>query len=218
MKNPRTCEHIEPALVGNQRRVLVSELSGGSTIAWKMEERGITLDKKSPETRRVLEKIASMEANGWVFEGADASFDLLVKKETGQYRKLFDLQGFRVIVEKRGHDEEPITEATLKVAVDGQTQLTVAEGDGPVDALDGALRKALVHFYPDLNNVRLTDFKVRVVDAKEGTAAKVRVLVESADSTGSWTTIGVSTNVIEASWQALADSVEYALLSRRQPG
>ncbi len=214
MKNPRTCEHIDPVLVGNQRRVLVSELSGGSTIAWKMEERGITLDKKAPETRRVLEKIASMEAEGWVFEGAEASFDLLVKKETGQYRKLFDLQGFRVIVEKRGHDEEPITEATLKVAVDSQTQLTVAEGDGPVHALDGALRKALIHFYPDLNEVRLTDFKVRVVDVKEGTAAKVRVLVESADAEGSWSTIGVSTNVIEASWQALADSVEYALLER----
>jgi len=216
-KNPRTCEHIDPSLVGNQRRILVSELSGGSTVVWKAEERGVTLDKKAPETRRILEKIARMESEGYVFEGAEASFDLLVKKETGQYRKLFDLVGFRVIVEKRGHDHEPITEATLKVCVDGHEELTVAEGDGPVHALDGALRKALLRFYPELDKVRLTDFKVRVVDAEEGTAAKVRVLVEGADEQGSWSTIGVSANVIEASWKALADSVEYALLKRRSP-
>lgn len=214
-KNPRTCEHIDPALVGNRRRVLVSELSGGSTIVWKAEELGVDLDKRSPHTRRILDKIARMEADGYVFEGAEASFDLLVKKETGAYERLFDLVGFRVIVEKRGHGEEPITEATLKVSVDGQQQLTVAEGDGPVHALDGALRKALMHFYPEMADVRLTDFKVRVVDAKDGTAAKVRVLVEGADGEGSWSTIGVSTNIIEASWQALADSVEYALLKHR---
>ena len=214
-KNPRTCEHMEPGVIGNRRRVLVSELSGGSTIVWKAEELGVGLDKRSPATRRILEKIARMEADGWVFEGAEASFDLLVKKETGAYEKLFDLIGFRVIVEKRGHGEEPITEATLKISVDGQQQLTVAEGDGPVHALDGAMRKALMHFYPELANVRLTDFKVRVVDVKEGTAAKVRVLVEGADEHESWSTIGVSTNVIEASWQALSDSVEYALLKRR---
>lgn len=213
-KNPRTCEHMEPELVGNRRRILVSELSGGSTVVWKAEERGVQLDKKSPETRRILEKIAKMESDGYVFEGAEASFDLLVKKETGAYQKLFDLIGFRVIVEKRGHDEEPITEATLKIAVNGHQELTVAEGDGPVHALDGAMRKALIRFYPELSDIRLTDFKVRVVDAKDGTAAKVRVLVEGADPHGSWSTIGVSTNVIEASWQALADSVEYALLAR----
>jgi 2-isopropylmalate synthase len=213
-KNPRTCEHIEPELVGNRRRVLVSELSGGSTIVWKAEEQGVELDKKSPETRRILEKIAKMESDGYVFEGAEASFDLLLKKETGAYQKLFELIGFRVIVEKRGHDEEPITEATLKIAVNGHQELTVAEGDGPIHALDGAMRKALLRFYPELQDVRLTDFKVRVVDAKDGTAAKVRVLVEGADPHGSWSTIGVSTNVIEASWQALADSVEYALLAR----
>ena len=210
-KNPRTCEHMEPALVGNARRVLVSELSGGSTIVWKAEERGVELDKKAPETRRILEKIARLEAEGYVFEGAEASFDLLVKKETGAYEKLFDLVGFRVIVEKRGHDEEPITEATLKISVEGRQMLTVAEGDGPVHALDGALRKALIHFYPELDSVRLTDFKVRVVDAKEGTGAKVRVLVEGADERGSWSTIGVSTNVIEASWQALVDGLTFGL-------
>ncbi len=214
-KNPRACEHMDPTLIGNRRRILVSELSGGSTIVWKAEDLGVNLQKKSPETRRILDKIARMEADGYVFEGAEASFDLLVKKETGAYQKLFDLVGFRVIVEKRGHDKEPITEATLKIEVNGRQMLTVAEGDGPVHALDGALRNALMHFYPELKDVRLTDFKVRVVDAAEGTAAKVRVLVEGADSHGSWSTIGVSTNVIEASWQALADSVEYALLKSR---
>lgn len=214
-KNPRACEHMDPTLIGNRRRILVSELSGGSTIVWKAEDLGVNLQKKSPETRRILDKIARMEADGYVFEGAEASFDLLVKKETGAYQKLFDLVGFRVIVEKRGHDKEPITEATLKIEVNGRQMLTVAEGDGPVHALDGALRNALMHFYPELEDVRLTDFKVRVVDAAEGTAAKVRVLVEGADSHGSWSTIGVSTNVIEASWQALADSVEYALMKSR---
>lgn len=214
-KNPRTCEHINPGDVGNRRRVLVSELSGGSTIAWKAEELGVDLNKKSPETRKILEKIARLEADGYVFEGAEASFDLLVQKETGAYEKLFDLKGFRVIVEKRGHDEEPITEATLKVSVNGEQVLTVAEGDGPVHALDGALRKALIQFYPELEGVRLTDFKVRVVDAADGTAAKVRVLIEGADEHGTWSTIGVSTNMIQASWQALADSVEYSLIRAR---
>lgn len=210
-KVTRSCEHVDPALVGNDRRILVSELSGGSTIVWKAEERGVVLDKKSPSTRRILAKIAQLESEGYMFEGAEASFDLLVKKETGAYRKIFELIGFRVIVERRGADAEPITEATLKIDVNGTQCLTVAEGDGPVHALDGALRKALEQFYPELSDVRLTDFKVRVVDAKEGTAAKVRVLVEGADPHGSWCTIGVSTNIIEASWQALADSVEYAL-------
>jgi len=211
-KNPRTCEHIEPSLIGNQRRILVSELSGGSTVVWKAEEAGLELDKKDPATRRILEQVARLESEGWVFEGAEASFELLVKKETGAFREAFELVSFRVLVVRRGDDEQALTEATLKVAVNGKVVLTVAEGDGPVNALDGALRQALLHFYPELEGMRLTDYKVRVVDVKEGTAAKVRVLVESADEHGSWSTIGVSTNIIEASWLALADSVEYALL------
>ncbi len=215
-KNPRTCEHIDPTAVGNRRRILVSELSGGSTIVWKAEELGVDLDKRDPATRRILERVARLESEGYVFEGAEASFDLLVKRETGAYEKVFELIGFRVITEKRGHEETPITEATLKVAVDGVTQLTVAEGDGPINALDGALRNALAHFYPELESVRLTDYKVRVVDAQRGTAARVRVLVESANEEETWSTLGVSTNVIEASWQALADSVEYALLKSRK--
>jgi 2-isopropylmalate synthase len=211
-KNPATFEHIDPATVGNERRILVSELSGGTSMVLKAKEYGLDLQKSSPETRAVLEQLLRLEHEGYVFEDAEASFALLMKKALGEYERLFDLIGFRVIVERRGGDRGPITEATLKVAVDGAEMLTVAEGDGPVHALDAALRKALEHFYPELRGIRLTDFKVRVVNVKEGTAAKVRVLVESADEHGSWSTIGVSENVIEASWQALADSVEYGLL------
>lgn len=214
-KNPRTCEHIPPEAVGNRRRVLVSELSGGSTVAWKAEEQGLELDKKDPATRRIVERVAELEAEGYVFEGAEASFELLVKRETGLLQPFFDLIGFRVIVERRGNDLEPVTEATLKIAVNGRETLTVSEGDGPVNALDSAMRKALLVFYPELAAVRLTDYKVRVVDAEHATAARVRVLVESADEHGSWSTIGVSTNVIEASWKALADSIEYALMKNR---
>lgn len=211
-KNPLTFEHIDPALVGNARRILVSELSGSSTIALKAEEFGIDLTRQSPETREILDQIAQLENEGYVFEGAEASFELLMKRATGAYRKPFDLIGFRVIVEKRGHGEDPITEATLKVEVRGKQMLTVAEGDGPVHALDGAMRLSLGHFFPQLEHVRLTDYKVRVVNVKDGTAARVRVLVECADEHGSWSTIGVSENVIEASWLALADSIEFALL------
>jgi len=213
-KSPTMYEHVDPATVGNSRRILVSELSGGSSMVLKAKEYGFDLDKNAPETKRILAELARLEHEGYVFEGAEASFELLMAKATGGYQKLFDLIGWRVIVSKRGEDLEPITEATLKVAVDGQQMLTVAEGDGPVHALDGALRKALTHFYPALAHIRLTDFKVRVVNVKEGTAARVRVLVESADEHESWSTLGVSTNVIEASWQALVDSVEYGLRRR----
>jgi 2-isopropylmalate synthase len=217
-KNPRTCEHIDPTLVGNKRRILVSELSGGSTIVWKAEDLGIGLDKKDPVTRRILEKVAHLEAEGYVFEGAEASFELLVAKEMGTYQPLFDLERFRVNFSNRGQDEQPITEAVVKIRVKGQEMHVAADGDGPVHALDQALRKALLPFYPELAHVRLTDYKVRVVDAKEGTAARVRVLVESADEHGSWSTTGVSTNLIKASWQALADSLEYALSRRTRSG
>lgn len=213
-KNPRTCEHIEPTLIGNKRRILVSELSGGSTIVWKAEDLGIGLDKKDPATRRILEKVAFLESEGYVFEGAEASFELLVAKEMGSYAPIFDLQRYRVNFSNRVEDAEPITEAVVKLSVRGQEMHVAAEGDGPVHALDQALRKALLPFYPELAHVRLTDYKVRVVDAKEGTAAKVRVLVECADAQGSWSTTGVSTNLIKASWEALTDSLEYALSKR----
>jgi 2-isopropylmalate synthase len=216
-KNPRTFEHIDPALVGNERRILVSELSGGASIALKAQERGLDIRKGTPEARRVLDTITQREHEGYHYEGAEASLELLMRRATGEHVRLFDLLGFRVIVERRGVDRDPITEATLKVAVNGVEHLTVAEGDGPVHALDGALRKALEPFYPEIKRIRLTDFKVRVVNVKEGTAAKVRVLVESADDHSTWSTIGVSTNVIEASWLAIVDSIEYALLRSRTP-
>lgn len=211
-KNSDTYEHVDPASVGNERRILVSEHSGASTILEKVQKDHLELRKDSVETREILRQVAALEHEGYTFEGAEASFELLVKKATGGYRRLFELIGYRVIVEKRGGDLEAVTEATLKLRVGDEEILTVAEGDGPVNALDSALRKALTGTYPDLAHIRLTDFKVRVINVKEGTAAKVRTIVESADSTESWATIGVSTNIIDASWRAVVDSIEYGLL------
>jgi len=211
-KNPETYEHIDPTLVGNERRILVSEHSGSSTILEKAHKDNPELRKDSPEIKQLLRNVAELEHQGYSFEGAEASFDLLLKKATGGYRELFQLVGYRVIVEKRGGDLEAITEATLKLRVCGEEVLTVAEGDGPVNALDNALRKALVEHYPELNDIRLTDFKVRVINVKAGTAAKVRTIVDSADATDSWSTVGVSTNMIDASWHAVVDSIEYGLL------
>ncbi len=205
-------EHVEPEAVGNSRRVLVSELAGSSSISGKASEYGFDLNRKSPEARALLQAVTEREHAGYSFEGAEGSFELLMMQSVGRYRKLFDLRGFRCIVEKRGHDQEPITEATVKIEVNGEVRLTVAEGDGPVHALDGALRKALLEFYPELADIRLTDFKVRVVNMQEGTAAKVRVIIDSAAGDDTWSTVGVSTNIIEASWYALVDSVVYGLL------
>lgn len=215
LKHERTYEHIPPAAVGNERRILVSELAGGSTVAHHAQRLGLQLDKSTPEVRRVLQKVAHLENEGYSFEAAEASFELMLMQQTGHYRKLFDLKGFRVIVEKRGDKGEVVTEATVKVAVDGREMLTVAEGNGPVHALDSALRKALLEFYPELAQIRLTDYKVRVVNVREGTAAKVRVIVESEDGEQTWSTTGVSTNIIEASWHALVDSIEYGLLTMK---
>jgi 2-isopropylmalate synthase len=205
-------EHVNPEAVGNSRRLLISELAGGSSIAGKAAEFGKHLDKKSPEARALLKAVTEREHEGYSYEGAEGSFELLLMQTTGTYRHLFTLRGFRCIVEKRGHDHAPITEATVKIEVNGEERLTVAEGDGPVHALDGALRKALLEFYPELADIRLTDYKVRVVNTREGTAAKVRVHIDSADGEQAWSTIGVSTNIIEASWQALVDSIVYGLL------
>jgi 2-isopropylmalate synthase len=211
MKRPEAYEHIRPERVGNQRRLLVSDQSGGSAILERAGRLEIELAKDAPETRAIIARVKEMEHEGYQFEAAEASFELLMKKSIGIYRSLFDLHGFRVIVEKRPGGEI-ISEATIKVNVEGRQEHTAAEGDGPVHALDGALRKALEPFYPELRAIRLTDFKVRVLAGS--TAAKVRVLVESADETDSWSTVGVHENIIEASWQALVDSVEYGLLKR----
>jgi len=215
-KNPATYEHIDPSVVGNRRRILISELAGSSSVIQKARKYEVDLTKQSPEVKAVLDRVVKLENEGYSFEDAEASFELLLKKAMGQYKKLFDLVGFRIIVEKRGPGEEPITEATLKVAVDGVEAFTVAEGDGPVHALDNALRLALRQFYgPQLAAIKLTDYKVRVVNSDEGTAAKVRTIIESRDATDAWSTVGVSTNIIEASWSALADSVEYGLLRQK---
>ena len=214
-KHPTTYEHIDPLSVGNERRILVSELSGSATILEKVHKQRPDLLKSSLEMKAILHHVAQLENEGYSFEGAEASFELLVKRNLGGYRPLFTLKGYRVIVEKRGDSELPITEATVKIEVQGQEHLTVSEGDGPVNALDGALRKSLALFYPELANIALTDFKVRVINQAEGTAARVRTIVESAEHVGgkrrSWLTIGVSTNVIEASWKALVELLEYGL-------
>lgn len=212
-KNPATYEHIRPDKVGNQRRILISELSGKSSILSKAEEYGLDLTQDTEKTKQILYRLKELEHEGYQFEAADASFELLIKKNTGAYRRFFDLLGFRVIVEQR-EDNKLTSEATVKLQVNGETEYTVAEGDGPVDALDKALRKALENFYPILRSIHLTDFKVRVLDAKEGTAAKVRVLIESSGLDSTWGTVGVSENIIEASYQALIDSIEYVLLKK----
>ena len=212
MKHPETYEHIEPELVGNRRRVLISELSGASNIAYKAKEYDIDLEHGSPALRSVVEVIKDLEYQGYHFEGAEASFEIMLKKSLGLYTPFFDLEGLRVIIEKRQGEAEPITEATVKVQVGDLTSHTVAEGNGPVNALDNALRKALEEAYPQVQNIRLTDYKVRVLNERRGTEAKVRVLIESTDGVQTWGTVGVSTNLIEASWRALVDSIEYGLM------
>ena len=215
-KNPVTFEHIPPEQVGNERRILLSELSGGSSILLKAIEVGAR-DKASPEnTKRVLKALKDMESKGYAFESADASFRILIQKALKQHKPFFELLGFRVIVEKRGKGKSALSEASVKVRVNGQVELTVAEGDGPVNALDSALRKALGRFYPEISEVYLTDFRVRILDPEEATAAKTRVLIESSDGTASWGTVGVSENIIEASWEALVDSVEYKLFREEE--
>ncbi|MEW5800753.1 MAG: citramalate synthase [bacterium] len=211
-KNSMTYEHIDPALVGNQQRVLVSELSGKSNLLYKAREFNVDLSKDTPETATILKKLKELENLGFQFEAAEGSLELLMKKALGTHKTFFDLVGFRVIVEKRDGDMIPITEATIRVKVNGQIRYTAAMGDGPVDALDAAFREAVTGFYPSLKDVKLIDYKVRILNNQEGTAAKTRVLIESQDEHKKWGTVGVSENIIEASWQALVDSIEYKLL------
>ena len=215
-KMPATYEHANPELVGNQRRILVSELSGRSNISLKTTGNNIKLDKDCPETATILRRIKEMEHYGYQFEGAEGSFELLILKMMKAYTPLFKLEGFRMIIEKR-EDGELYSEATIKVRVGNEQVHTAAEGNGPVNALDNALRKALEGFYPALKKIKLIDFKVRVIDGVDGTGAQVRVLIESSDDQMNWGTVGVSPNIIEASWIALVDSLEYGLLCRELP-
>lgn len=210
MKNPRTYEHIDPTRVGNERKILVSELSGRSSLILKAKELSLDLSKESPKAKRLLKELQGLEHQGYHFEAGEASLELLLARRLKGLKPFFSLEGFRVIMEKR---DGPIrSEATIKLHVNGVPEQTAAEGDGPVNALDNAIRKALRPFYPALSAMHLTDFKVRVLDEKAGTAARVRVLIQSQDAHDSWGTIGVSENIIEASWLALVDSIEYKLL------
>jgi len=213
-KNTRSFEHINPDLVGNRRRILVSELSGKSNILLKAKQLNLDLTKETPQTQTILDRIKNLEYEGYQFEAAEASLELLLKKAMGRYHSFFALEGFEVKVINRAG--QLLSEATIKLKVKGEKEITTAEGDGPVNALDSALRKALERFFPSLRGMHLTDFKVRVLDAKAGTAAKVRVLIESSDHESSWSTVGVSENIIEASWEALIDSVEYKLLKEKE--
>lgn len=211
-KNPRTYEHINPTLVGNRQRILVSELSGRSNIIAKAAEYNLDLTSNKPEVKELVDLLKKLEHQGFQFEGAEGSFELLMKKSLGIHRTFFDLVGFRVIIERRESDEYAQCEATIKVKVGDIIEHTAADGDGPVNALDNALRKALEKFYPKLKEVELIDFKVRILEGIHGTAARTRVLIESGDKENKWGTVGVSDNIIEASWQALVDSIEYKLL------
>ncbi|MCD6408291.1 citramalate synthase [bacterium] len=210
-KNPVTYEHIDPSAVGNERRILLSELSGKSTIIQKLK--GYEIEKKPEVIKKILDKIAKLENEGYQFEAAEATFELMVKKVLGEYEKLFKIESFRVIVEKRGR--RVVSEATVKVKVDNRVEHTAGEGNGPVNALDNALRKALIKFYPEVKNVKLTDYRVRILHPEKATAAITRVIIESMDEKDRWGTIGVSENIIEASWKALLDSFEYKLLKSR---
>jgi 2-isopropylmalate synthase len=212
MKEPRTYEHVNPELVGNRRRVLVSDMSGKSNIEYKARELGIDLEKNGIDSREIISEIKRLEQGGYQFEAADGSFQILVEKLSKKFKPLFDLESFRVTIEKN-KDRPCYSHATIKISVQGEVEeITAAEGHGPVSALDNALRKALNHVYANvLDPVHLVDFKVRVLDGRDGTGAKVRVLIESRDEDSIWSTIGVSEDIIEASWQALADSFQYKL-------
>jgi 2-isopropylmalate synthase len=226
-KDPTTYEHIRPEAVGNERRILVSELSGHSTILTKTAKYEINHDKAL--MTKILNAVQDLENQGYEFEAAEASFDLLVRKVAKQhkpwevdkkltlYKPWFERITYRVNIEAR-ENETPVTEATVRLKVAGEIEHTASEGDGPVNALDGALRKALVRFFPRLGEMQLVDYKVRVVNPRAGTAARVRVVIESRDGTDVWGTVGVSENVIEASWLALVDSIEYKLFKDEEQG
>ncbi len=210
-KASESFEHVNPELVGNKRRFLMSEVSGRNTILEKIRELNPAINKESSETEAIINRLKELEHQGYQFEGAESTFELVIRKQLGKYKPFFELEKFKLMTEQPNKSGSSAS-ALIKVKVDGKSEITAAEGDGPVHALDKALRKALEIFYPELSCVYLTDFKVRVIDSKSATAAKVRVLIESTDGEASWTTVGVSTDIIEASWIALVDSIEYKLL------
>lgn len=210
-KVPRSFEHIDPKMVGNKRRILMSEVSGKTTLINKIKKFDANINKNSPETQKLIDILKGMEYEGYQFEGAESTFELVIRKHLGKYKPLFELKYYKIIEENHGIGKNS-SYALVKINVDGREEMTVAEGVGPVNALDKALRKALETFYPELKQVHLTDYKVRVLNTATATAAKVRVLIESSDGKNVWTTVGVSTDIIEASWIALVDSIEYKLI------
>jgi 2-isopropylmalate synthase len=217
-------QHIDPEKVGNRQRTVVSELSGKRNIVYKAKELGVDLPSRSKETRELLQRVKLLESRGFQYENAEASFELLIQRAKPDYQSPFALVDFMVVVEKRRRQpvqqspEEMLSEAMVKVRVGNEVMHTVAEGNGPVNALDQALRKSLLRFYPSIADVKLVDYKVRILEETVGTSAQVRVLIESTDGVDEWHTVGGSTNIIEASWLALADSLEYWLLKQRGGG
>jgi 2-isopropylmalate synthase len=213
--DPATFEHIEPELVGNRREVLVSELSGRGTVQSRAREAGIALDDAA--AARMIERVKELEHRGYHFEAADGSFELLMRRETGSLQELFTLESWRVIVERRP-DGQLVTEATIKIWIEGERFVRTAEGNGPVNALDRALREALTTIHPHLADIDLVNFKVRILDETKGTDAVTRVLLDATDGERVWGSIGVSENVIESSWEALVDSLQYGMeLTRATP-
>ncbi len=214
LKNTNAYEHINPELVGNSRRMLVSELAGKKNILSKLRDYGIDLTLDSGKIKEILDTVKSLENSGYQFEGAEASFVLLLKRVLGDNGSLFDTESFEVTV-KGGHKGTSAT-ATVELEVDGKIARASSAGDGPVNALDRALRKVLAPLYPELKTIRLTDYKVRVLDAKGGTASKVRVLIDSSDGKKTWSTVGISSNIVEASWHAMVDGLKYAIDSEKK--
>ena len=210
-KLARTYEHVDPALVGNSRIISVSDMSGQSNVLAKAETLGFALKKGAPEVQAVLTTIKQLESEGYEFEAAEASFELLMRKATGKYQPLFELLEYHCTYRRAGDARWDKCEATVKLKVGGEQSYTVAEGDGPVNALDAALRKALAPFHPGIRDIRLEDYKVRIINSQQGTAARTRVLITSTDGKKSWGTVGVSDNIIQASWLELVDSFEYRL-------
>ncbi|MDH3348061.1 MAG: citramalate synthase [Desulfobulbaceae bacterium] len=211
-RNPLTYEHISPESVGNVRRILISDQAGRSNVIHKAEKYGLDLKGDDPRVATIIDELKELENIGYQYEGAEASFELLMRRAMGMDKEFFTLETFRVMNHKYRMDKPPLTEATIRLYKGGEEVHTASMGDGPVNALDKALRKALIRFYPNIAEMELIDFKVRVLSGEHGTGAKVRVLIESKDRDSSWGTVGVSTNIIEASWQALVDSVSYKLM------
>ncbi|SDH37013.1 2-isopropylmalate synthase [Alteribacillus bidgolensis] len=214
LKHPETYEHVIPEKIGNERRVLVSELSGQSNLLFKAKELGLSLDKSNPAVKETIEKMKDMEHKGYQYEAAEASFELLIRNGMGENHDYFRLDHFKIITHKE-KEGSFTTEAVVKMIIKDQTVMTAAEGNGPVNALDHALRKAIGEFYPLVHEMYLSDYKVRVLDEAEATASTVRVLIESSDGKETWSTIGVSANIIEASWHALVDSIRYYFMKQR---